>query len=140
MWAGDARSLMWAILRNYLRDDHEEVKEDSQRSETHDDRCNCGIDLPKIHRERTAKEQQRDLTPRIPTRCRKNDAIQLLLLVLAAFDHTYHCLPSTARKAEKSKPKKLEKRMAWTWTIAGGGPAHCGRAGTLLPKVVLSIL
>ena len=45
-----------------------------------------------------------------------------------------------ARKAEKSEAARLANRIAWTWTIARGGPVHCGREGTSFLNVALSIL
>ena len=55
-----------------------------------------------------------------------------------------HCLPSIARKAENRVAARLEYRMLWTWTIALGGPVHCGNGGISLEvgsfTVCMSIL
>ena len=51
-----------------------------------------------------------------------------------------HCLPSIARKAEKSEVARLAYRMAWTWTSVRGGPDHCGIVGTSPSNVVLFML
>ena len=39
-----------------------------------------------------------------------------------------------ARKAERREAARLVKRMAWTWTIAMGGPDHCGRVWNIGPE------
>jgi hypothetical protein len=50
-----------------------------------------------------------------------------------------HCFPSIARKAENRVAAMLEYRILWTWTIALGGPVHCGNGGISLEVGSLTV-
>ena len=55
------RGLIGATRGGCPCNDNEEVEEDSKGGESDDDRCDGGVNLPKVPGEGTAKEEQRSL-------------------------------------------------------------------------------
>ena len=53
--------LVWAAWKRYPRDDEENVEGDPERSGTSDDVCDSHVNLPKVERQRTAEQQERNL-------------------------------------------------------------------------------
>jgi len=50
-----SRGLIWAAHENCPSKDDEEVKENTERGDSNDDRCNSLVNLPKVSREGAAQ-------------------------------------------------------------------------------------